>query len=372
MSDSWESRTDMVDAAHAAGFNLSGPQLGRLHRADLIPGPRTRRLGRGRGTVSEFPPGTTSRLLRILELQKRGPNRKFSTTAWCLWWEDGGVLARPAKELLRETASRWDQQREELFVLLDREDEGDPDAMRSMDKLYKEVEQGRAEGPLGPIRRNVGREGFSSVARVFAEVVTGRFESYPDEEVRADGIPKPGTTGALVEQALGLDHARDDRIAGNEPRFTGSSEAHLLMLARMLGDRPLASLVAVHSDDELEKARCEVRSLLELVSVFATMIERVLGGDTGGYRTIARALDLRTPRSQASMLIAWLALRQDPELVRGLRDLVMHLPKHLQRRSLSVCPLISRERSPASRLRSRRPHVQTYSVMERRARFGAL
>jgi hypothetical protein len=326
----WEPRPQLLGAAHAAGFKLSDPQLGRLHRLGLVPSPCTRSLGRGRGTTSEFPPGSTVRLLRVLEIRKRERAHKFSTIAWRLWWEDGGPLADPARELLVETATRWDHQRDELSDLLVREDDGDPHAERQMNVLYLSMEQGPVEGPLGTIRRNTGREGFSTVARILAEVATGRFESYQDHEgAGADGTPRPGTTGALVERALGLDHARSDRVAGRGPRFTGSSEAHLMLLSELLGDRQLEPLATAAQDTELDNARTEIRGLLDLIATFAPMVERVLGGDTAGYRTIARALNLRTPRSQASILLAWLALRQDPALVENLRDLIRHLPQAL-------------------------------------------
>lgn len=326
----WEPRAQLHDAAEAAGFKLSDPQLGRLHRAGLIPSPRTRPLGRGKGTASEFPPGSTARLLRVLEVQKAEHTQKFRTIAWRLWWEDGGPLPKPARELLAGTAMRWDRERDELSDLLAREDSGDSDAERQMDALYLAVERGAVEGPLGTIRRNAGREGFSSVARIFAEVATGRFESYQDhEEPGEEGTPQAGTTGALVERALGLDHARSDRIAGHEPRFTGSSEAQFMLLSDLVGDRELGPLATTTSDADLDKARTEVRNLLDLISTFAPMVERVLGGDAAGYRTIARALNLRTTRSQAFMLLSWLALRQNPELLKGLQHLIARLPQAL-------------------------------------------
>jgi hypothetical protein len=132
-----------------------------------------------------------------------------------------------------------------------------------------------------------------------------------------------------VERALGLDHARSDRIAGNEPRFTGSSEAHFVLLSELIGERRLEPLATTMSDAELDKARSEIRNLLDLMSTFAPMVERAVGGDAAGYRTIARAMNMRTPRSQAFMLLAWLGLRQDPELLKGLQHLIARLPQAL-------------------------------------------
>ncbi len=326
--DRWEQRADLLQAVHAAGFTLSEPRLGRLHRGDLVPSPRTRSLGRGKGTVSEFPPGSTTRLLRVLDLQRREGTQRLSTLAWRLWWEDGGRLPAATRKLLVEVASRWDQNRDQLAQLLEREEEGDPYAEGEMERLYRSAERDRAAGAVAVARRNTGREGFSSVVRVLAEVATGRFESYGDAgDAGDDGAPPAGTTGALVERALGLDHAREDRIAGGEPRFSGSSEEHFRLLSRLVGNRQLTPLATESSDGELDQARSEIHGLLSLISVFAPMVERVLGGDAAGYRTIARALNVHTPRLQALILLGWLALRDQPELLEGLRELAERLPQ---------------------------------------------
>jgi hypothetical protein len=327
--EAWEPRAELLKAARASGVKLSESQLGRLHRVGLVPSPRTRPLGRGKGTVSEFPPGSTAQLLRVLEVQKATRTQKFSTVAWHLWWEDGGSLLAPARELLIALAARWDRARDELSGLLDREDEADSDAVEQMEAFYKDAEGGRAEGPLGTARRNAGREGFASVARVIAEIATGRFESYQDhEEPAEDGTPKPGTRGALVERALRIDRARNDRIGGSEPRFKGSSEDDFAHLSRIFGRRSLSSC-AEADDSVLDQARVEVRGLLTLLSTFAPLIERVVGRDAGGFGTIGRVLSLRTPRPQAFMLLAWLVLREDEGLLEGMRGLVALVPKAL-------------------------------------------
>ena len=328
--ETWQTRAQLLKAARAASFKLSDSQLGRLHRAGLVPSPRTRALGRGKGTISEFPPGSTQRLLRVLEVQSQKPRQKLAAIAWRLWWEDGGPAPAPARELLADVATRWDRDREQLADLLRREDLGDADAEREANAFYKSSEHDRVDGPVGAVRRNTGREGFSSVARVFAEVATGRFDSYQDhEEIGEDGAPRPGTTGALVERALGLDHARSDRIAGRGPRFSGSSEAQLMLLSELIGERQLQPLASRTPDGELDEVRGEVRNLLALISTFAPMVERTLGGDASGYRTIGRALNLRTPGLQATMVLAWLALRGETELLDGMRGLIARLPQAL-------------------------------------------
>jgi hypothetical protein len=327
MAGMWESRMEVLQAAHEAGFSLSVPQLGRLHRAGLIASPSTRSLGRGNGTVSEFPAGTSARLLRVLELQRRKGAKNLSVIGWRLWWEDGGMLPPPARGLLEDVASSWDEQRRVLSELMARDAQGDAEAMRRTEDLYAEAESGRVSGPLGVARRNTGREGFSSVVRVITEIATGRFESYGDtEEPAEDGTPQPQTIGALVEKALGLDRARRDRIAGNEPRFSGNSEKDLATLSCLIGQADLAQVARAH-DALLNEARVEVRSLMSLLRTFAPIVERTIGRDAGGYGTIAKAFARLTPRTEAFMLLSWLVLRQDPALLEGMQALVALLPQ---------------------------------------------
>jgi len=102
-----------------------------------------------------------------------------------------------------------------------------------------------------------------------------------------------------------------------------------MLLSRLIGERQLGPLATTTPDADLDQARSEVRNLLALISTFAPMVERTLGGDASGYRTIARVFNLRTPRLQAFMLLAWLALRREPELLEGLQELVARLPQAL-------------------------------------------
>lgn len=327
VAGTWESRTEVLQAAHEAGFSLSASQLGRLHRAGLIASPSTRSLGRGKGTVSEFPAGTSARLLRVLELQGGEGAKKLSVIGWRVWWEDGGALPLAARGLLEDMASSWDEQRRVLSELMARDEQGDSEAERRMEVLYVDAEGGRVGGPVGVARRNTGREGFSSVVGVFAEIATGRFESYGDaEEPAEDGTPQPQTIGALVEKALGLDHARRDRIAGNEPRFSGSSETDLANLSRLIGQADLAQF-AQAPDALLNKARVEVRSLVSLLGMFAAIVERTIGRDASGYGTMAKAFARPTPRTEAFILLGWLVLRQEPALLEGMQVLTALLPQ---------------------------------------------
>jgi len=111
-----ETREQLLAAASAAGLAVSHAQLARWHRVGLLPRPQVRSLGRGRGTVSLYPPGSGQRLVRVAQLHQR--ERRLTSVAWRLWWDDGGPAPAPARELLAQVAQRWEQHRTHLTKLL--------------------------------------------------------------------------------------------------------------------------------------------------------------------------------------------------------------------------------------------------------------
>lgn len=196
--DGGETREQLLATATAAGLMVGPAQLSRWHRAGLLPRPQVRSLGRGKGTVSVYPPGTGQRLVRVAQLHQR--ERRLTHVAWRLWWDDGGPLPTLVRELLAQVAQRWEQEHARLAELLAAEEAGDPGALAEMDALYHQAEAGRIGRQLGQMRRNLGREGFSTVVRVLTEIMAGRFQGY---DRAADTGSEDSQTAPLVERAMG-------------------------------------------------------------------------------------------------------------------------------------------------------------------------
>jgi len=316
--EGWEAGQDLLDFARAHDLPLSAPQLSRLHRADLIAKPRVRHLGRGRGTESLYPPGTKDRLLRVQEVRRL--DHRFDDIAWRLWWEDGGPLPVRVRKRLIAVSEQWERERRELADVLAREDSADPDAIAAMDETYRSAEQDRAPSNLGRMRRNVGPSRFATVVRVFAEVATGRFCGYLDENVEDDH-----SRGAVTERALGVDRARADHFADGEPWFEGSSEIDLMRLSDALGKRALTPL-ATAADTDLDRVRSELRSLWRVIETAASLFERLFGPAAFGFGTVASVFRSQPAQGQALLLLMWLALRGDADLRDGMEALIAELP----------------------------------------------
>jgi hypothetical protein len=221
------------------------------------------------------------------------------------------------RELLAQVARRWEQEHARLAELLGAEEAGEPSAAAEMDALYHQAEAGRIGRQLGQVRRNLGREGFSTVVRVVVEIVAGRFQGY---ERAADTGSADRQTPALVERAMGWDRARSDRLADTGPWLDGDPEVDLARLSQAVNSWPLAAGVSA-SEEELHQARAELRAFLKVISTTAPLFERLFGRAAFGFGTIARMLDTPPPDLEAFMLLAWLALRHDHALRDGMRTL---------------------------------------------------
>lgn len=244
---------------------------------------------------------------------------RLTHTAWRLWWEDGGPISPPARKLLTAVARAWDEERHRLAALLAGDEAGAPAAMAEMDQLYADAENDRLHGPLGEARRNVGRERFATVVRVIAEVGAGRFVARTNNDDQDDA-------GRLFERALGLERARTDRLAGAESWLTNDPCVDLCILSQLLGPLSMVDL-AQSSDGELDLARVEVQSLIAVVTAVAPLFERLHGRGAFGLGLTGRLFRARHPRSQALILLGWVALRTNQSLRTGLEEIIAVAPQ---------------------------------------------
>lgn len=101
-----QTREQVLLALAAAGFEVTGDQLGRWHRAGLLPRPRQRSLGRGMGTVTVYPPGTAEQAMALCRI--RTHHRSLRRAAFQLWWDGFAVDPAQVKEPIRLAAAKLD------------------------------------------------------------------------------------------------------------------------------------------------------------------------------------------------------------------------------------------------------------------------
>ncbi|MGN6215865.1 MAG: hypothetical protein ACTHN7_02765 [Solirubrobacterales bacterium] len=259
----------------------------------------------------------------------------FENVAWRVWWEDGGDLGPLVRERLLRDGARWEAELSRLADLLAGEDAGDPDAVNEMDRAYLAASSERMPASLGRVRRKVGRERFATVFRVFAEVASGRFTGYPDEE-----------SEVAVERALGLDRARVDRLKDVEPWFEGSSAEDFCRLSTTVRHRSLVQLAEAGAE-ELDIARRELRSFWQVFEAIGPLFRRVLRSDAFGFGTVGAVFAGQGEDTQPFFVLMWLALREDPQLREGMAEMIAVLPDALAARSALELIDLLRAESPA-------------------------
>lgn len=305
-----ESKQEVLEAAAAAGYSLTGPQLARMHRAGVIDEPEVRSLGRKRGRVSLYPLGTSSTVVRaasLADVERRLPQR-----AWLMWWLDGGPMSRAARQFLEETSTKLDHEFELVRQLAAGEEITLDGQSFDLDKLYQAVETGRLEGPLAKARRRVGKDKMSSLFRFLVEFGTGTFTAFPMDQLLQTTAPEE----ELVEVGLGFARARRDSLAGAAPWLQGDLEADFRRIASMIAGLSLEASAASH-DALLNVARFELRTLAETLSEAADCLDAVFGRGAFGYRDLADILSAQTYDHQVGSLLTWSHVRRYD---RGLRQ----------------------------------------------------
>src|SRR6185437_1480595 len=82
----------LLAAARAAGFDVSRAQLARWHRIGLLSKPEVAWLGRGKGSRTIYPTGTTFQLIALCRLHEH--ERSLSVVGWKLWLRGFSVADR--------------------------------------------------------------------------------------------------------------------------------------------------------------------------------------------------------------------------------------------------------------------------------------
>ncbi len=102
-----EPRGRLLGAANDAGFIVTPQQLARWHRMGLLPRPVQRGQGRGRGTVTLYPEGTSRQLVELCH--ERSGTRDLIRVGFRMWWRGFEVDSTLVERVLRGTAARLDE-----------------------------------------------------------------------------------------------------------------------------------------------------------------------------------------------------------------------------------------------------------------------
>lgn len=161
-----ESLSEVLERAEAAGYAVSERQLKRWRDEGLVPSPDKVGLGRGKGTVALYPPGTARRVIEIARALEE--ERSLGRAAWHLWFQ-GLVPTDLVRRGMTGVIAERGQQLAEAWAQFEAGDPGNP-----IDR------ESRGEGldELSDFRRAAGSDVFSGLVRLFLE----GFEAQPSAD----------------------------------------------------------------------------------------------------------------------------------------------------------------------------------------------
>ena len=277
-----ETANEVVDQVADGDIAVTRDQLVRWHRSGLIPRPSVRHLGRGRGSESVYPPGTSLQVAALVEIKSRF--RRLDDVGWLLWW--GGFEVDEA--VLRN--------RIDLFIQL-------------WSDGYKEFLESSSESALGSakldaladarlpnrsmrwIRQRTGRQGFVDLM---------------GDLVRAlrDG---PGAVDDVGMSRLST--ILDIEESGS---IVGIAET-LGAVGRLFQPDVLQVTSNAASVEQLSAARDKIRQLATIVTAFGEVSLAVNGRWTpriGAFSTFLGDT-LAQPDGQVLSTLAWLSLESE-------------------------------------------------------------
>jgi len=318
----FETSIDIRTAAAKHGFDVAEAKLARWHREGLIPQPRQKPLGRGKGTVSLYPSGTTRQMLALCQIRAR--HRSLDEVGWWLWWRGFPVGDQFGLPQLQAAARQWDQHIAELrsaHAILNGDDDEQREA--AFDKLERTVDRRINKPFVASIRKRISKRDFVTALRFIIDIATGNFrpnaqsQHDPDEQHRDEVIHKT---------ILGLNPARRHRLLGLIPWLIGPIADALANLSATLGGRSFVQVIAVTEAADILRARDEWRDIGWGVVAVVRGLQKVFGGNPLGLGVLADCFERASMTDMAFMLIAWCRIRTAPwaggcpDVVAAFRD----------------------------------------------------
>ena len=288
-----------MEAAKRAGFKVSEKNFPYWQRKEILPRPRQESLGR-RGSVVQYPAGTSRQLIAICQLQQE--TRLLNRIGWGLWWLGFDVGERYWRPVFSAKAERWDtiirQVREAAYP-------GDKYANGISKSFLSAFEAGIENVNLNPVirglRKRLGLASFPLLLPFLVDFVIGRY-----------GINETSARERnTIIRSFGLHRALHDRLPGISPWSWDDIHQTLTEISRCAAASKSETYGAT-TRDELFKARNELRSLIHILNDSVAFIEPVFGKHAFGFGSIRKIAALTRPTEQAGLLLGWLHVRALP------------------------------------------------------------
>lgn len=304
----FETSADIRTAAGEHGFDVSEARLARWHREGLIPQPRQKSLGRGKGTVSRYPAGTTRQVLVLCQTRKR--YRSLDEVGWRLWWLGFPVGNRFGIAQLKTAVRQWHQHVAHLQTfheMLNSDDDLKSDA--AFEQLERTKDRRINKPFLARTRKRIGTRNFVTGLNFIIDITTGNFRAnlqsqFDRREQQRDE--------AIHEKILGLTDARRHKLPGFVPWLTGSIADALANLSSSIGGRSFAQIIAATNTPDILRARDELHDIASGAITIVRGSQHIFGKNPLGLQVLADSFERASRTDLAFMLIAWCQIRTEP------------------------------------------------------------
>ena len=273
---SWESKEKLLELAK--DYEITARQLARWHYEGLIPRPIQHSLGRGRGTQTLYPSGTSQQLLVLCELRKN-KRMPLLDVAWKLWWNGYSVKMQVIRTFISNAI-------------------GDFNVYKASGKRAKGIVGKRIRNKaLNRMLKRVSDE--PNLRNVFVETLEGQFN------------PKGKNLDETIWDITSALKMQPDKISTQSNQPLGPE--FLFRLSDAFATKSLHSVLANSSDEDLIQARNDLRLLLSIYEAFNLLSSRKIPEEHYWLNQSGALLSTMVPSEQAMMLMFFRALMASGE-----------------------------------------------------------
>ncbi len=232
-------RSELIVRLGRHGVTVTSDQLDRWYKRSLIPSPRSRSKGRGKGSESVFPILAFPQAYAIALLLEIFP-RDLDSIGWCLFC-CGFPVVEVARESLMKELTKWkDHLRSGLEAFDDDAEEENP---------ISALTRGRVPPEFGRIRRRVGKARVETVAALAYQVLLGEFDQHGTYDEQDWKIVRDA-----IDAQLGISRrdgsALDAVSAVPDALELLSSELNLPLIQKALEDAPPRMLCLLRDESQ--------------------------------------------------------------------------------------------------------------------------
>jgi len=271
----YETADEIIDSCRGIA-SFTKVRLAKWHRAGLIERPVTVKLGRGKGSESRYPIGTSEIVAAIVRKPKR---MKTADRAWDLWWEGHQIPPRTIRRALSRLANDWDT----CLTVCNLEEE------------LTKLETQRLPPRVAQMSKRVGRENLRAVAKSVLSAVTDRVDASAVDQVDA----------SRYDKAFNLKRARTDKLSMAGPLIQSDQNEIIRIMQSVFRGRSMAATLSELTDEQVRQSRDQYRAIIGVLDHAIRQNTAIFGKGAFGFEALGALANPKDRQGQQFITIAW-------------------------------------------------------------------